>query len=75
MKLVVTHYGLNVATTEFADSPVENPLLVCLIAGVISGVGSGLIFRAGGSGGGTGIIAMVLKQIFRPRGAHLFFAQ
>jgi uncharacterized membrane-anchored protein YitT (DUF2179 family) len=42
--------------------PVENPLLACLFAGVISGVGSGLIFRSGGSGGGTGIIAMVLNR-------------
>lgn len=47
--------------------PVENPLLACLFAGVISGVGSGLIFRAGGSGGGTGIIAMVLNRRFSVR--------
>ena len=47
--------------------PVENPLLACLFAGVISGVGSGLIFRAGGSGGGTGIIAMVLNRRFSIR--------
>jgi uncharacterized membrane-anchored protein YitT (DUF2179 family) len=47
--------------------PVENPLLACLFAGVISGVGSGLIFRAGGSGGGTGIVAMVLNRRFSVR--------
>ena len=47
--------------------PVDNPLLACLFAGVISGVGSGLIFRAGGSGGGTGIIAMVLNRRFSVR--------
>jgi uncharacterized membrane-anchored protein YitT (DUF2179 family) len=47
--------------------PVENPLLACLFAGVISGVGSGLIFRAGGSGGGTGIIAMVLNRRYSVR--------
>lgn len=41
---------------------VENPLLAALFSGVISGCGSGLIFRAGGSGGGTGIIAMVLNR-------------
>jgi len=48
-------------TTKLQIS-VENPLLACLFAGVISGVGSGLIFRAGGSGGGTGIIAMILNR-------------
>ncbi len=47
--------------------PVENPLLACLFAGVISGVGSGMIFRAGGSGGGTGIVAMVLNRRFSVR--------
>jgi uncharacterized membrane-anchored protein YitT (DUF2179 family) len=47
--------------------PVENPLLACLFAGVISGVGSGLIFRSGGSGGGTGIIAMVLNRRYSVR--------
>jgi uncharacterized membrane-anchored protein YitT (DUF2179 family) len=46
---------------------VENPLLACLFAGVISGVGSGMIFRAGSSGGGTGIIAMVLNRRFSVR--------
>ena len=48
-------------TTKLRIS-VENPLLACLFAGVISGVGSGLIFRAGSSGGGTGIIAMILNR-------------
>lgn len=47
--------------------PVENPLLACLFAGVVSGVGSGMIFRAGGSGGGTGIIAMILNRRFSVR--------
>lgn len=53
-------FFLTVTTT--LHIPVENPLLACLFAGVISGVGAGLIFRAGGSGGGTGIIAMVLNR-------------
>jgi uncharacterized membrane-anchored protein YitT (DUF2179 family) len=54
--------------------PVENPLLACLFAGVISGVGSGMIFRAGGSGGGTGIIAMVLNRKFSIRVGLVSFA-
>ena len=53
--------------TTHLHIPVENPLLACLYAGVISGVGAGLIFRAGGSGGGTGIIAMVLNHRFSIR--------
>jgi uncharacterized membrane-anchored protein YitT (DUF2179 family) len=53
--------------TTLLHIPVESPLLACLFAGVISGVGAGLIFRAGGSGGGTGIIAMVLNRRFSVR--------
>jgi uncharacterized membrane-anchored protein YitT (DUF2179 family) len=48
-------------TTSFHIT-VANPLLAAVFAGVISGCGSGLIFRSGGSGGGTGIIAMVLNR-------------
>jgi uncharacterized membrane-anchored protein YitT (DUF2179 family) len=48
-------------TTSFHIT-VANPLLAAVFAGVISGCGSGLIFRAGGSGGGTGIIAMILNR-------------
>jgi len=55
-------FSLFLILTTKLHIAVENPLLACLFAGVISGVGSGLIFRAGGSGGGTGIIAMVLNR-------------
>ncbi len=48
-------------TTSFHIT-VANPLLAAVFAGVISGCGSGLIFRSGGSGGGTGIIAMILNR-------------
>ncbi len=50
-----------VLTTNFHIT-VENPLLAAIFAGVISGCGSGLIFRSGSSGGGTGIIAMILNR-------------
>ena len=60
-------FSLFLHVTTKLQISVENPLLACLFAGVISGVGSGLIFRAGGSGGGTGIIAMVLNRRFSVR--------
>lgn len=50
-----------VLTTNF-HIRVDNPLLATIFAGVISGCGSGLIFRSGSSGGGTGIIAMILNR-------------
>jgi uncharacterized membrane-anchored protein YitT (DUF2179 family) len=54
--------------------PIHNPLLAAIFAGVVSGVGSGLVFRSGASGGGTGIIAMVLNRHFSVRVGMVFFA-
>ncbi len=55
-------FSLFLTLTANLRITVENPLLAAVFAGVISGCGSGLIFRSGGSGGGTGIIAMVLNR-------------
>jgi uncharacterized membrane-anchored protein YitT (DUF2179 family) len=60
--------------TTWLHIPIDNPLLATLFAGVISGVGSGLVFRAGGSGGGTGIIAMVLNRYFSVRVGMVSYA-
>jgi uncharacterized membrane-anchored protein YitT (DUF2179 family) len=65
--LGMVSFSVLLSLTAPLQIPVDNPLLACLFAGVISGVGSGLIFRAGGSGGGTGIIAMVLNRRFSIR--------
>ncbi len=60
--------------TTWLHIPIDNPLLATLFAGVISGVGSGLVFRVGGSGGGTGIIAMVLNRYFSVRVGMVSYA-
>lgn len=60
-------FSLSLILTAELHITVGNPLLACLFAGVISGLGSGLIFRAGGSGGGTGIIALLLNRRFSIR--------
>jgi uncharacterized membrane-anchored protein YitT (DUF2179 family) len=60
--LGMASFSLFLTFTTNLNIIVENPLLAALFAGVISGVGSGLVFRSGGSGGGTGIIAMVLNR-------------
>jgi len=60
-------FSLLLTLTTGLRISVENSLLACLCAGVISGFGSGLIFRAGGSGGGTGIVAMLLNRRFSLR--------
>lgn len=41
-----------------------NMLLFCIFGGVLMGVGIGLVFRTGGSTGGTDIAAALLQKIF-----------
>jgi len=67
-------FSFFLTVTTWLHIPIDNPLLSALFAGVISGVGSGLVFRAGGSGGGTGIIAMVLNRHFSVRVGMVSFA-
>lgn len=44
--------------------PLENTLSIPLLAGVISGAGSGIIFRGDGSTAGTDIIAKIANKFF-----------
>jgi len=43
---------------------VEDTLLAAIYGGVISGIGSGIIFRASGSAGGTDTIATIIKKYY-----------
>jgi uncharacterized membrane-anchored protein YitT (DUF2179 family) len=43
--------------------PMEDPLLICLYGGVLLGVSSGIIFRVGGSAGGTDILSLVINRV------------
>ena len=67
-------FSFFLTVTTWLHIPIDNPILAAIFAGVISGVGSGLVFRSGGSGGGTGIIAMVLNRYFSLRVGMVFFA-
>jgi uncharacterized membrane-anchored protein YitT (DUF2179 family) len=67
-------FSFFLTATTWLHIPIDNPLLAALFAGVISGVGSGLVFRSGGSGGGTGIVAMVLNRYFSVRVGMVSFA-
>ena len=42
--------------------PTTNPLTIVLLSGIIYGVGMGIIFRSGGSVGGTDIVAKIVNQ-------------
>jgi uncharacterized membrane-anchored protein YitT (DUF2179 family) len=47
--------------------PINDQLLSALLAGIISGVGSGIILRSWGSAGGTDILSVVLIKRFSIR--------
>ena len=47
--------------------PVHDQLLSALLAGIISGVGSGIILRSWGSAGGTDILSVILAKRFSIR--------
>ena len=44
--------------------PMENTLSIPILAGVINGLGSGIIFRADGSTAGTDIVAKIANKFF-----------
>ncbi|MEE4165489.1 MAG: YitT family protein [Desulfocapsaceae bacterium] len=44
--------------------PIENQLYAAVAGGVICGIGSGIVLRSRGSGGGLDIIAIILNQKF-----------
>lgn len=53
---------LLIAMGIFLPTYMENPLLACLFGGLLSGVGSALVVKYHGSGGGTDIIGIILHD-------------
>ena len=60
---VVLLYNVGVDTISgiFPDRISDDLLLVALFGGVVSGLGAGLIFRAAGTAGGTGIVSRIIQ--------------
>lgn len=60
---VVVLYNLGVDTIGhlFPGGISDDLLLVSLFGGVVSGIGAGLVFRAGGTGAGTGVISRIIQ--------------
>jgi len=66
-----TIYGVGILTLFFAFLPqavpgtfvgAEDNFMACVIGGILSGVGIGIVFLANGSSGGTDIIAKVVNK-------------
>jgi len=49
------------------DVPIQDKLLAAILAGLIQGVGSGIILKSVGSAGGTDILSVILLQRFSIR--------
>lgn len=50
--------------TEKLIIPTTEPLSIIVVAGVLHGIGTGIIFRANGSTGGTDIVAKIINRKF-----------
>ncbi len=66
--IVISTLGMVIysVTLEWVQVPIDtkDPLLAAILGGVLSGVGSGLYLRVGGSLGGMDILGTVLKKRF-----------
>ena len=65
--MLYTAFGivaLSVATQLIQPTPfsIENPILAAILAGIICGIGMGIIFRSAGSSGGVDILAVYLNK-------------
>lgn len=68
---IITIYGtilfsLALDTTQFVTQLklVDDPIISAITGGIVSGIGSGLIFRVNGSGGGLDIVAAIVKKYY-----------
>ncbi|MGI1657775.1 MAG: YitT family protein [Desulfitobacterium sp.] len=55
-------FSLALDLTKVIPNPTSDPLLACIFAGVVSGIGMGIIFRSRGSLGGTDILAVFFSR-------------
>ncbi len=66
---IKTVFGVGILSLFFAvfqpmitEPVVKEPFMACVIGGMMSGIGTGLVFNGGGSTGGTDIIASVVNK-------------
>ncbi|MDF2874817.1 MAG: putative 5xTM rane YitT family [Sporomusa sp.] len=59
-------FSFTVDATQFFSqyNLIDDPIISAITGGVISGIGSGLIFRVNGSAGGLDIVAAIVKKYY-----------
>jgi uncharacterized membrane-anchored protein YitT (DUF2179 family) len=50
--------------TVHIDIPLHDKILSALLAGIVNGVGSGIVLRSLGSAGGSDILSVILQKVF-----------
>lgn len=68
---IITVYGtilfsLSVDALKFLSTAnaIDDPIIAAITGGILSGLGSGLIFRVNGSAGGLDIVAAIIKKYY-----------
>ena len=76
LSILVTSAAIELMMNVFGMPPLtKDPILACLYGGLISGVGIGMTFRAGGTTGGIDIISQILHFRFHvPVGDVMLFS-
>lgn len=59
--VLLYNLGVDIFDRYLPDGITEDPLLVSLFGGVVGGIGSGLLFRGGGTAAGTSVISRVIQ--------------
>ena len=77
--ILYTAYGIAVfsvlcETVKLPPFPLHDPILTAILAGVICGIGGGLVLRSSGSAGGTDILAIFLNKKYDIRPGLTYIA-
>lgn len=59
--VLLYNLGVDIFDRYLPDGITTDPLLVSLFGGVVGGIGSGLLFRGGGTAAGTSVISRVIQ--------------
>jgi uncharacterized membrane-anchored protein YitT (DUF2179 family) len=66
ISVLFTGFLIDLLMKGFAlPSLTKDPILACLYGGILSGIGVGMVFRAGGTTGGVDIIGLILFHVYR----------
>ncbi len=69
--MIVFTAGIDATSFLTAKPPVDDTMLAAIFGGLVSGVGSGMVFRVNGSLGGTDIVAVIAKKYFALNVGHV----